>query len=50
MTDWNALRAHFPALEDRVYLNTAGGGPMGREATQAAGAYYDEFYREGDTR
>ena len=50
MTDWNALRAHFPALEDRVYLNTAGGGPMGREATQAARAYYDEFYREGDTR
>jgi len=50
MTDWAALRAHFPALEDRVYLNTAGGGPMGREATQAARAYYDELYREGDTR
>ncbi len=50
MTDWNELRTHFPALEDRVYLNTAGGGPMGREATQAARAYYDEFYREGDTR
>lgn len=50
MTDWNGLRAHFPALEDRVYLNTAGGGPMGREAADAARAYYDEFYREGDTR
>ncbi|GMR22242.1 MAG: aminotransferase class V-fold PLP-dependent enzyme [Acidobacteriota bacterium] len=50
MTDWNALRAHFPALEDRVYLNTAGGGPMGLEAVEAAGAYYDEFYREGDTQ
>jgi selenocysteine lyase/cysteine desulfurase len=50
MTDWNALRAHFPALEGRAYLNTAGGGPMGREATDAVRAYYDEFYREGDTR
>lgn len=50
MTDWNALRAHFPALENQVYLNTAGGGPMGREATDAVRAYYDEFYREGDTR
>ena len=50
MTDWNALRAHFPALEDRAYLNTAGGGPMGREATDAVRAYYEEFYREGDTR
>lgn len=50
MTDWSALRAHFPALEGRVYLNTAGGGPMSREATEAARAYYDEFFTEGDTR
>jgi len=33
-----------------VYLNTAGGGPMSREAADAVRAYYDEFYREGDTR
>ena len=34
--DWSALRAHFPALKGRTYLNTAGGGPMCREATEAA--------------
>lgn len=50
MTNWRALREHFPALEGRTYLNTAGGGPMSREATEAVSAYYDEFYREGDTR
>lgn len=50
MTDWASLRAEFPALEGRVYLNTAGGGPMCPEATEAARAYYDEFSREGDTR
>jgi cysteine desulfurase/selenocysteine lyase len=50
MIDWNELREHFTALKDRVYLNTAGGGPMSREATDAARAYYDEFEREGDAR
>ncbi len=32
MTDWDEIRTHFPALQDRVDLNTAGGGPMCREA------------------
>ena len=49
MTDWDAIRAHFPALHGRVDLNTAGGGPMCREAVERVRQYYDEFYREGDT-
>jgi selenocysteine lyase/cysteine desulfurase len=50
MIDWRALRDHFPALEGRVYLNTAGGGPMCREAADAARGYYDELYAQGDIR
>jgi len=49
MTDWDAVRAHFPALDNRVYLNTAGGGPLCREAAEAVRAYTDELYRDGDT-
>jgi len=50
LIDWNELREHFTALKDRVYLNTAGGGPMSREAIEAVRAYFDEFFHEGDTR
>ncbi len=50
MPNWDALRTHFPALEGRVDLNTAGGGPMCREAADAAHAYFDELFRQGDTR
>ena len=49
MTDWDEIRTHFPALQDRVYLNTAGGGPICREAAERVHQYYDEFCREGDT-
>ena len=49
MTDWDEIRTHFPALQDRVYLNTAGGGPICREAAERVHQYYDELCREGDT-
>jgi len=49
VTDWSEIRTHFPALEAQVYLNTAGGGPMSREAVEAVRHYYDEFYEHGDT-
>lgn len=50
MTDWDEVRTHFPALQGRVYLNTAGGGPMCREAVERVRQYYDAFYSEGDTQ
>ena len=50
MTDWDEIRTHFPALEGRVYLNTAGGGPICREAAERVHQYYDELCREGDTK
>lgn len=46
---WTDFRTHFPALERYVYLNTAGGGPMCREAWEAARSYLDAFYERGDT-
>ena len=49
MTDWDEIRTHFPALQGRVDLNTAGGGPMCREAVERVRQYFDEFYREGDS-
>ena len=50
MSDWDTVRDEFPALRDRVYLNTAGGGPMCRRALEAVRQYHNEFEHSGDTR
>ncbi|MDE2997176.1 MAG: aminotransferase class V-fold PLP-dependent enzyme [Bacteroidota bacterium] len=47
-TDWPSFRSLFPALADRVYLNTAGGGAMARSVADAARAYYAESVEMGD--
>jgi selenocysteine lyase/cysteine desulfurase len=47
--NWAEIRSHFPALAGTVYVNTAGGGPMCREAWEAARGYLDAFYERGDT-
>lgn len=46
--DWNAYRAAFPALQDTIYLNAAGGGPMCRAASEAGQHYYRQTLESGD--
>ncbi len=40
--DINAFRARFPAVLQRTYLNTAGGGAMSDRAAAAGRMYYEE--------
>lgn len=47
--DWNGFRAFFPALQHRVYLNTAGGGAMSVFTAEAARRYYSEAEEHADT-
>jgi selenocysteine lyase/cysteine desulfurase len=47
--DWKVFRDHFPALEGKVYLNTAGGGAMSVFAAQAGRKYYSEAEEFADT-
>ena len=46
--DWSAFRDQFPALKNRTYLNTAGGGVMARKVADAAHQYYNESVEQGD--
>ena len=48
MTDWSRIRALFPAVEKRVYLNTAGGAPIPRPAAEAGKRYYEQSFADGD--
>jgi selenocysteine lyase/cysteine desulfurase len=41
MTDWNNVRAEFPALANRTYLNTATFGQMPRRAAEAMGRHLE---------
>ncbi|MFQ5790817.1 MAG: aminotransferase class V-fold PLP-dependent enzyme [Acidobacteriota bacterium] len=50
MIDWHKVRAYFPALEKCVYLNTAGGAPISRQAEGEVKRYVDEIYQCGDTK
>lgn len=48
MIDWSDIRRQFPAVERRVYLNTAGGAPLSRRAAAAGGRYYELTLEDGD--
>lgn len=49
MADWTTFRRQFPALEGRVYMNTAAGGPVSARAASAAMRYYEEAVVDADT-
>lgn len=40
MTDWNAIRGEFPALENWTYLNSATFGQIPRRAVEACSAHW----------
>jgi selenocysteine lyase/cysteine desulfurase len=46
--DWAGARALFPALEENIYLNTAGGGPISERTAAAGCGYYEQSLRDGD--
>lgn len=46
---WQPFREQFPALENRVYLNTAGGGAVSKQAAAAGIQYYQEAVEHADT-
>ncbi len=46
--DWRRARKLFPAVEQTVYLNTAGGGPLSAPAAEAGRSYYEQSLRDGD--
>lgn len=48
MIDWQAIRRRFPAVERRVYLDTAGGAPVSRRAAEAGRRYYELSLQDGD--
>ncbi len=48
MIDWSDIRSRFPALADKAYLNTAGGGVMTQRTADAALNYYRESVEMGD--
>jgi selenocysteine lyase/cysteine desulfurase len=49
MLDWEQVRRDFPVTERMVYLNSAGAGPVSRQAVEAANGYYREMMEEGDS-
>ncbi len=46
--DWPEFRAAFPALENQIYLNTAGGGPICSAAATAGSRYFQDLEATGD--
>lgn len=46
--DWIAFRRQFPALEGRVYLNTAAGGAVSARAASAGIRYFEEAVADAD--
>lgn len=48
-TNWNTVRARFPACNRFTYLNAAGGAPMCAEASVEGKRYFDEMLLFGDT-
>jgi selenocysteine lyase/cysteine desulfurase len=46
--DWQAVRRRFPAVENWVYLNTAGGGALSRDAARAATQHYADMLADAD--
>jgi selenocysteine lyase/cysteine desulfurase len=48
MLDWEKVRRDFPVTERMVYLNSAGAGPVSRQAVEAATGYYREMMEAGD--
>jgi cysteine desulfurase / selenocysteine lyase len=48
MTDWQAIREQFPVTEHTAYLNSAAAGPLARQTTAAAIAYYQQMMADGD--
>ena len=47
-TEWQELRRDFPALEGRVYLNTAAAGLPPRPVAEAVTRFYRELEHDGD--
>lgn len=45
--DWEALRAQFPTLADKVYLNTCSLGLLSTRSRDAIGAYMDLWEEKG---
>lgn len=48
MSRWEDIRSRYPAVERRVYLNTAAGGPIPSAAATAGEAYYRSSCADGD--
>lgn len=48
MIDWAEVRERFPAVAERVYLDTAAGAPVSRGAARAGASYYETTLRDGD--
>jgi selenocysteine lyase/cysteine desulfurase len=48
MIDWDEIRAKFPAANNYVYLNCAGGAPMSDMAAAEGKQFYDEMLSGGD--
>lgn len=46
--DWAEVRQRFPAVLDRVYLNTASGGAPTRRTTQVAKDFHDDLLANAD--
>jgi len=47
--DWLNFRDQFPSLNNKVYLNTAGGGAVSKRAAAAGIQYYKEAVSHADT-
>jgi cysteine desulfurase / selenocysteine lyase len=46
--DWNLIRSYFPATQNYVYLNPAGGSPMPIQAASEGKLFYDQMLAGGD--
>ena len=49
MIDWQQIRLDFPVTERVAYLNSAGAGPLSRQASEAAAKFYREMLEGGDS-